>query len=182
MKHQYLDNKLFLESLINYKRLVNEYEEAGKPLPQIPEYIGKCFLDISKNISRRPEFINYSFIEEMISDAYENCLQYWYTFDANQSTNPFGYFSRTVYNAFVRRIQKEKKQQYIRYKEAFNSGIFDSGETLTDSSGNAIVGANNLADNMYEFIRNYEEKLQVKNEAKKIKSAKKPIRKKKVKK
>ncbi len=182
MKHQYIDNQKFLESLTEYKRLVAEYKAADRPLPRIPEFLGKCFYDICENMSRRSEFINYSYRDEMISDAHENCVQYWYTFDGSKSNNPFGYFSRLIWRAFVRRIHKEKKQQYVRYKMAFNSGILDNTNNLTDSDGNAITEVDSLADNMHDFVQQYEQKIQDKKDLKKVKAAKKTPIKKKVKK
>ena len=175
----YLDNKLFLQALVEYKEIVDTATKNNTPLPQIPEFIGKCFKDICDHISRRSEFINYSYRDEMISDAYENCIQYWHTFDGATSNNPFGYFSRTVWNAFVRRINKEKRQQYIRYKMAFNSGLFDSTNRLTNSDGNAIMETDNLADNMHDFIQQYEQKMQDKKDLKNVIAAKKTVPKKK---
>jgi len=179
--NHYIDNQKFLEYLVKYKEKVADAKEQNLEQPKMPEFLGKCFFDLTEHMARRSEFINYSFNDEMRSDARENCIQYWYTFDATKSNNPFGYFSILVWRAFVRRILKEKKQQYVKYKLTFNSGVLDSRESLTDSDGNAIVEAN-LADNMHDFIQNYEQKMQEKKNLKKIKAAKKNSKPRKVKK
>ena len=122
-KHHYVDNKKFLEAIIERKKLIAEAEAQGEPKPQISNYLGECILKIANHLSYRPNFINYTYREEMISDGIENCLQYIDKFDPNFSTNPFAYFTQIIYYAFIRRIQKEKKQQSIREKLLKETGI-----------------------------------------------------------
>jgi hypothetical protein len=117
----YVNNKDFHEALIEYKRKVNAAKEAGTAPPRITNYLGDCFLKIATHLSYRPNFVNYMFREEMISDAVENCVQYINNFDVQRS-NPFAYFTQIVYYAFLRRIQKEKKQVEIREKIIERSG------------------------------------------------------------
>ncbi len=112
----YVDNELFLEAMVAWKVTVADAEAAGDQKPGVTEYIGKCFLDIATHLSYRPNFIGYSYREEMISDGIENCLMYCSNFDPAKSSNPFSYFTQIIYYAFLRRIQKEKKQQYIKFR------------------------------------------------------------------
>ena len=112
----YVNNKEFLEALMARKELLKEAEETGAPVPQISNYLGECILKIANHLSYRPNFINYSYREEMISDGIENCLQYIDKFDPEKSKNPFSYFTQIIYFAMVRRITKEKKQQAIKEK------------------------------------------------------------------
>ena len=112
----YVDNKKFLEALINHKERVKRAASQDKPKPRIPEYVGDCFLKIATHLSYRPNFINYMYKEDMVSDGIENCVQYIDNFDPNKSKNPFAYFTQIVYFAFLRRIAKEKRQQSIREK------------------------------------------------------------------
>ena len=114
-KH-YINNPDFLQALIDYKKSCVEANEAGKPEPRVPNYIGECFLKISEHLARKPNFISYSFKEEMISDGIENCVMYFRNFDPEKSKNPFAYFTQIVYYAFLRRIDREKKQIYLKYK------------------------------------------------------------------
>ena len=122
-KHHYVDNKQFLAAIIKRKEEIKEAEDAGEPKPQITNYLGECILKIANHLSYRPNFINYTYREEMISDGIENCLQYIDKFDPNMSSNPFAYFTQIIYYAFIRRITKEKKQQQIKEKILKESNI-----------------------------------------------------------
>ena len=98
-------------------------EEKGKKKPDVSNYIGECFLKIANHLSYRPNFINYTFRDDMISDGIENCLQYMDNFNPDKSTNPFAYFTQIIYYAFIRRIQKEKKQMEVKKKLIQNAGV-----------------------------------------------------------
>ena len=119
----YVNNKEFLAAIVERKELIAEAEAADEPVPQISNYLGECILKIANHLSYRPNFINYTYREEMISDGIENCLQYIDRFNPEKSSNPFAYFTQIIYYAFVRRIQKEKKQQMIKEKILKQSGI-----------------------------------------------------------
>ncbi len=112
----YIDNKKFFEEIVSWKKQVKVAEEAGDLVPQITEYIGECFILIAERLSTRPNFINYSFRDEMVGDAIENCLIAAKNFDPEKSSNPFSYFTQITYFAFLRRITREKKQDTIKYK------------------------------------------------------------------
>ncbi len=129
-KHDYVDNQKFLQELINYKKLVNKHKKNKLTRPKIPEYLGQCFLEISKNLSYTGNFINYSFRDDFISDGVENCIQYIDNFDPKISKNPFGYFTQIIAFAFIRRIKKEKKQIYIKYKSFELSKLSENEEYL----------------------------------------------------
>ena len=115
-KPHYVNNKEFLTAMIEWNNRCKEAKEKGKKPPPITNYIGDCFLKIANRLSYRPNFINYTYREEMISDGIENCLQYVHNFNPEKSDNPFAYFTQIIYYAFVRRIQKEKKQTTIKHK------------------------------------------------------------------
>ena len=102
--------------MLDWKKQVKEARETGDPLPPVTEYIGHCFLEIAENLSKKPNFMNYAFKDEMIGDGIENCLMYCENFDPDKSNNPFSYFTQIIYFAFIRRIQKEKKQVTIKQK------------------------------------------------------------------
>ena len=116
-KQHYVDNEKFLEVMTEYRNAYLESKENGEEQkPMIPDYAGECFLKIAERLSHRPNFINYAFREEMVSDGIENCVMYASNFDHEKSSNPFAYFTQITYYAFLRRIEKEKKQLYIKYK------------------------------------------------------------------
>jgi|TARA_B100000085_G_scaffold239824_1_gene229939 hypothetical protein len=112
----YVNNKEFLAALIKYREDVEIAEKKGLPKPQITNYLGECFLKIATHLSFKPNFVNYIFKDDMISDGIENCVQYIHNFDPQKSQNPFAYFTQIIHYAFLRRIQKEKKQLEIKNK------------------------------------------------------------------
>lgn len=136
----YVNNKEFLDALIEYKRLVSISADSGKPKPRITNYIGECFLKIATHLSFKPNFVNYMFKDDMVCDGIENCVQYMHNFDPEKSTNPFAYFTQIIYYAFLRRIQKEKKQLEIKNKILERTGY---DEVFTDDN---TVDTGNYSD------------------------------------
>ena len=112
----YVNNKEFFEAMKQWKEVVHELEEAGEPKPPVTDYIGECFMNIAERLSHKSNFSNYPYREEMVGDGIENCLMYATNFDPEKSDNPFSYFTQIIYYAFLRRIQKEKKQDYVKYR------------------------------------------------------------------
>ena len=90
-KKHYVNNADFLASLIDYKERCRKAKKDKKEDPPIPNYVGECFLKIAEHLSRKPNFVSYSFRDEMISDGIENCIQYFRNFDETKSKNPFAY-------------------------------------------------------------------------------------------
>jgi len=119
----YVNNKQLLEEIIVYRAKYLKSKENGLPKPQVTNYLGDCFLKIATHLSYKPNFVNYMFREDMISDGVENCIQYIHNFDPNKSSNPFAYFTQIIHYAFLRRIQKEKKQLEIKNKIIERSGF-----------------------------------------------------------
>ena len=170
-KH-YINNGDFLAALVNYKASCKEAEKNNKQLPPIPNYIGECFMKIAEGLSHKPNFINYTYRDEMISDGIENCLMYFNNFDETKSKNPFAYFTQVIYFAFLRRIQKEKKQLYVKYKATEQMGILDEMEMMESEDG--TTRQFELYDNIAEFIENFEvAKQNKKNAANKAKGIEK---------
>ena len=118
----YVNNKEFLYAIVEYKAKVREAVEAGKPKPRITNYLGSCFLKIATHLSYKPNFVNYMFKDDMVCDGIENCVQYINNFNPEKSSNPFAYFTQIIHYAFLRRIQKEKKQLEIKTKIIEKSG------------------------------------------------------------
>jgi hypothetical protein len=131
----YVDNKKFLQALIEWRE---ENDKKGEQQPTT-NYIGECFLKIANHLSYRPNFINYTYREEMISDGIENCLQYVNNFNPEKSTNPFAYFTQIIYYAFLRRIAKEKKQTHVKNK-MIEKGSYESWTTMEGDSRTYQVG------------------------------------------
>ena len=125
----YVDNKKFLQAMIDWRQTCDEAEEKNQLQPPVTNYIGECFLKISTHLSYRPNFINYTYRDEMISDGIENCLQYVKNFNPEKSKNPFAYFTQIIYYAFLRRIAKEKKQTHVKNK-MIEREVFESYTTM----------------------------------------------------
>ena len=165
-KPHYVDNKSFYLALVEYKKKKIEAEALGKPMPRIPEYIGVCIFKIATRLASKGNFVNYSYKEEMISDGIENCINYLHNFDPDKSNNPFAYFTRILFNAYVLRIQKEKKQLYIKYK-SFENAVLVGGSQDLNSRDMKDSTNMSVTDNMTAFVNDYENKLNEKKIPKK---------------
>tara|TARA_R110002050_G_scaffold296666_1_gene456943 strand:+ start:20 stop:616 length:597 start_codon:yes stop_codon:yes gene_type:complete len=141
-KPHYVNNKQFSQSVVDYVTSVNEAREKMLDEPRITEYIGTCFLKIAEGLSHKPNFVGYTYREEMVMDAVENSIKAIMNYDVKKATrtglpNAFAYFTQITYFAFLRRIAKEKKQQDIKEKyidHAGASAFMDIGDH-PDSNG-----------------------------------------------
>ncbi len=163
----YVNNKDFLEALIKYREdvAISFIRKYGKEptkedrsrtwdtKPPIPRYIGDCFLKIANHLSFKPNFVNYMFKEEMISDGIENSVQYIHNFDPDKSKNPFAYFTQIIHYAFIRRINKEKKQMEIKNKILEKSGYSEVFEDDSLLDGSNYSDYNSIKDNIYSKLR-----------------------------
>ena len=140
----YVNNKEFLAAIIDYKDEIIIAEKRGLPKPVIPRYIGECFLKIATHLSFKPNFVNYMFKDDMVCDGIENCVLYINNFNPDKSKNPFAYFTQIIHYAFLRRIQKEKRQLDIKQKIIEKSGydeVFVADEKDKSSEYNSIKDA-----------------------------------------
>ena len=149
----YVNNKEFLAALIKLREDREIAEIQGKEKPRIPRYIGECFLKIATHLSFKPNFVNYMFKEDMISDGIENCVQYIHNFNPEKSQNPFAYFPQIIHYAFLRRIQKEKKQLEIKNKILEKTGYEQVFERDTLDDGN-YSEYNQIKDAVHSKLRN----------------------------
>lgn len=142
----YINNKTLLQEIILYKEELEKFKEGKiKVKPQVSNYIGSCILAIAERLSSKPNFYGYSFREEMLGDGIENCMMYLNNFDPKISENPFAYFTQIIWFAFLRRIQKEKKQAYIRMKMFQNMDKYGVIKDYIETTGE-LEGKN---DNIY---------------------------------
>lgn len=156
----YVDNKTFLEELKRYRTDCLKAKRKNKTIPQLSEYLGECFLKIATRLSYRPNFMGYSYRDDMVMDGVENCLVYIHNFDPEKGKNPFSYFTTIIWYAFLRRIQREKRHQYVKYKLMEKNHIEGTlasdvdGQTSSDDS----IGAGMLSfENIQDFIRRFDE-------------------------
>jgi hypothetical protein len=149
----YVNNKEFLAALIKYREDKEIAEIQGKPKPPIPRYIGECFLKIANHLSFKPNFVNYMFKEDMISDGIENCVQYIHNFNPEKSQNPFAYFTQIIHYAFLRRIQREKRQLEIKNKILERSGFSEVFADDNTVDGGNYSDYNSIKDGVHSKLR-----------------------------
>ena len=148
-KEHYVNNKDFSQAVVDYVNSVNEAREQEQSEPRITEYIGSCFLKIAEGLSHKPNFFSYTYREEMVMDAVENCIKAIMNYDVKKATrtglpNAFAYFTQISYYAFLRRIAKEKKQQDIKERYIDYAGA----EAFADFDGH------DDANSMVEKVKN----------------------------
>ena len=150
----YVNNKEFLAALIKYREDKEIALLQDKPKPVIPRYIGECFLKIANHLSFKPNFVNYMFKEDMISDGIENCVQYIHNFKPEKSQNPFAYFTQIIHYAFLRRIQREKRQLEIKNKILEKSGYSEVFDDSNKIDGDNYSEYNSIKDAVHSKLRN----------------------------
>lgn len=162
-KKNYINNADFYVAIINYQDLCAEALSKGKPKPPIPPYIAECFYKVATNFTNNPRFRNKFAMyhqDEMISDALLQCVEYLDRFDRNVGANPFAYFTQFCNNAFVARLDKEKKHLYIKLSGAMM--VEDTGVTK-DTNENDEQSNDESQDllsyeNYRDFIKDFEKK------------------------
>ena len=159
-KKHYVNNKTLYEEMVKYRELYTEAKSTNGTLPKIPKYVGECLMMICQKLSTKPNFMNYSYRDDMIADGIENCIASVNNFDPSKSTNPFAYFTQIAWNAFIRRITSEKKQTYIKHKNYQNTFLME------EQFEGASLGTNEYSD---DLIRAFEDKVQAIKDEKKEK-------------
>jgi len=162
----YVNNAQFSQAVVDYCTLVEEAKKDGKEIPKVTNYVAHCFLRIAEGLSHKANFIRYTYREEMVMDAVENCLKAIGNYNLEAATrtgkpNAFAYFTQISWYAFLRRIDKEKKQQDIKMKYLTNSGIEEFIVQGTGEQGNNhVIGAfvDSLKDRI-DKVKSYDSKI-----------------------
>ena len=143
----YVNNAEFSQAVVDYVTICNKARAENTTVPIVPDYIAQCFLRIAEGLSHKSNFIRYTYREEMVMDAVENCLKAIHNYNLEAATrtgkpNAFAYFTQITWYAFLRRISREKKQQDIKLRYLSRSGIenFVDNE-LGDEMSQQVVGA-----------------------------------------
>lgn len=160
----YVNNADFSQAVVEYVTVVNEAKESGKQIPIVPDYIAQCFLRIAEGLSHKSNFSRYTYREEMVMDAVENCLKAIENYNLETATrtgkpNAFAYFTQITWYAFLRRIAKEKKQQDIKLKYLTSSGL----ETFIEVEGDTL--ANTVAQQFVDFLKDRIDKVKATDDA-----------------
>lgn len=168
----YVDKAKFYEALVKRKEEIDKIRVTGdlETVPRISDYIGDCIQKICYNLARKYTFSGYHFKDDMVSDAIVHCLRYIDSFDITQSENPFSYFTQAAYYQFLARIESEKQYSYIKAKSLMNSAIYDE----LSEHGDIIRNDDNTFQNMEidmefynTFVKDFENKLELKEAASK---------------
>lgn len=156
----YVDNKRLYTEMVKYINAYNEAKDRGTETPKVNNYIGECIWLIANKLSTNRNFVGYTYRDEMIGDAIENTLRYIHNFDPDKTNNPFGYFTQIMYYAFLRRIEKEKKQQYIKLRSMDNSLVMNTLVELApdDASHFQAVVVNMDYDKLHALADKYDAK------------------------
>jgi len=171
----YVNNAEFSQAVVDYVKTVNAAKEKEEPLPIVPDYIAMCFLKIAENLSHKSNFIRYTYREEMVMDAVENCLRAVENYNINATTrtgkpNAFAYFTQIIWYAFLRRIQKEKKQQDIKHKYMSQSGV-EAFIMLGDDEGGHAVASHfvDVLKDRIEKVKIYDKEIKEYTKKEKVK-------------
>lgn len=165
MPKHYVDNKQLYATLVEYRNKRLDAEKQGKPVPPIPNYVGECLLQIATRLSYKPNFANYMFREEMVGDGIENCINYLNNFNPDKSTNPFAYFTQIIYYAFLRRIDREKRQLYVKHKALENSMIMNElADQGAEAADGTTITVNLDSDYMKDFVSSFEDKVEARKQ------------------
>ena len=159
----YVNNKDFSYAVVDYCTELKQAKENESALPIVPDYIAECFLKISEGLSHKSNFIRYTYREEMVMDAVENCLKAIENYNIEAATrtgkpNAFAYFTQISWYAFLRRIAKEKRQQEIKFKYMVSSGI----DAFLDTKNGDVI-SNSVATNFIDGLKDRIEKIKEKD-------------------
>jgi len=152
----YVNNAQFSQAVVDYVGHLEECRKDEITLPKVPDYIAQCFLRIAEGLSHKANFIRYTYREEMVMDAVENCLKAISNYNLEAATrtgkpNAFAYFTQITWFAFLRRITKEKKQQEIKMKYLTKAGVDNFIDTGSEQG--AIDVASHFVDTLRDRIQ-----------------------------
>ena len=166
-KVHYVDNQALYAAIVKHRKEVAAAVVKGEEPPRIPEFVGECIFKIANKLSILPKFVNYSFRDEMVADAIENCFLYYYDYDPDRAdpetgeitANPFAYYTQIAFFAFIRRINREEKIRYSAYKSFYfnvvhgNVGSHDTMMLFDDGEKNLLPATmyDNIAASMSRF-------------------------------
>jgi hypothetical protein len=156
-KNMYVNNADFYKAIVQYKKDCRLAKKNNEAKPKIPDILGKQLLLIAENLSHKSWFSSYPFKEELIGDAIENCILYFDNFNPKKYKNPFAYFTQIIYFAFRRRIIKERKQLYTKYKFAEHQAVLGEQEQSQPDEDGMARQQFEQYDNITDFIKNFED-------------------------
>lgn len=152
-RNNYINNKTLYAAMIQHREDLQNSILLEKQKPQVSRYIGESIILICNNLAKKPNFSGYTYKQEMISDGIIDCIAAVDNFNPERTNNPFAYFTQIAWNAFLRRIHKEKKQTYIKHKNYENSVLLGGGIPVEETMH---LKSNEFSE---EVIESFENKL-----------------------
>jgi len=171
----YVDNQALYDALVEYRKKCKDAENSGKKKPKLTDYLGECILKIATRLSYRPNFANYPYREEMVSDAVLNCITYIDNFDPKKSTSPFGYLTQICWFSFVRIINKEKKEKYTQFKFAEQQNNKDFHNWFNETYAGVDIGRKDFFGLTDSDMERFDEMCSPKKKKRKKRKTKKNI-------
>jgi DNA-directed RNA polymerase specialized sigma24 family protein len=156
-KTHYVENRPLYEALAVWKKDLKRAQRNKLPKPPLPDFVAECMMKMANRLSQKAGFVNYTFREDMVGDALESCLRYIHNFNPDKYKNAFAYITQIIHNAFIRRIQKEQKQLYVKMIIVDNAdfaGSYEKQEGDTNSYNNSYVTY--LQENKGDVISKFE--------------------------
>jgi hypothetical protein len=134
-QQEYMIKREFLNGTKNYVNNEEFYTELKEWIKQrkldksipITESITKKLIMIVEGYSCRPNFMNYTFRDKMISEGIYTCIRYADRFDYKKYNNPFAYFTRIAWSSFVKIILSERKTATMKKELVDKFYIENSG-------------------------------------------------------
>ena len=124
----YVNNVDLYNALVTWQKDCRRAKRKKLPKPALPDFVAECMMKMANRLSQKAGFVNYTYREDMVGDALESCLRYIHNFNPTKSTNAFAYITQIIHNAFIRRIQKEQKQLYVKMRIVDQADFADSYE------------------------------------------------------
>jgi len=171
----YVDNQALYDALVEYRKKCKDAENSGRKKPKLTDYLGECILKIATRLSYRPNFANYPYREEMVSDAVLNCITYIDNFDPKKSTSPFGYLTQICWFSFVRIINKEKKEKYTQFKFAEQQNNKDFHNWFNETYAGVDIGRKDFFGLTDSDMERFDEMCSPKKKKRKKRKTKKNI-------
>ena len=174
-RNHYVDNRQLYEALVTWQKETRKALRKKLPKPPLPDFVAECMMKMANRLSQKAGFVNYTYREDMVGDALESCLRYIHNFNPAKSTNAFAYITQIIHNAFIRRIQKEQKQLYVKMRIVDQADFADSYEKQTGDdahyNNNYVTYLQENKGDVISKFENWKESKKTKANAKKKKKA-----------